>query len=63
MESPFYGARRPRAQFGSTLNHVSDLFAMGIALVLETSALQQSFHQHFGIDHHCYSGFSLGGYM
>eukprot|EP00045_Choanoeca_perplexa_P003280 m.29647 g.29647 ORF g.29647 m.29647 type:complete len:405 (-) comp11961_c0_seq2:116-1330(-) len=63
IESPYYGHRRPPKQFGSTLNHVSDLFSMGLALVLETSALQQSFQQHFGLDHHCYTGYSLGGYM
>eukprot|EP00730_Choanoeca_flexa_P005817 TRINITY_DN12026_c0_g2_i2.p3 TRINITY_DN12026_c0_g2~~TRINITY_DN12026_c0_g2_i2.p3 ORF type:complete len:405 (+),score=64.29 TRINITY_DN12026_c0_g2_i2:5369-6583(+) len=63
MESVFYGRRRPSDQFGSTLNQVQDLFTMGIALVLETAALQQSFKHTFGLNHNCYSGFSLGGYM
>jgi hypothetical protein len=36
LESPFYGARRPAAQSGSKLRHVSDLLALGWATIFET---------------------------
>lgn len=33
LEGPYYGARKPAAQFGSKLRHVSDLFLLGRATI------------------------------
>lgn len=39
LENPFYGSRKPRDQVRSQLHHVSDLFAMGLSLILECMLL------------------------
>lgn len=36
LENPYYGCRKPKNQFRSSLLHVSDLFVMGGALILES---------------------------
>ena len=36
LENPFYGLRKPKEQFRSSLQQVSDLFVMGAALILES---------------------------
>ncbi len=39
IENPFYGARKPREQFGSSLLHVTDLFVLGAAISMESAVL------------------------
>ena len=39
LENPFYGSRRPSDQQGTYLHTVSDLWAMGLAVVSEARAL------------------------
>ncbi|VDN07927.1 unnamed protein product, partial [Thelazia callipaeda] len=39
LQNPFYGSRKPRDQFRSSLTNVSDLFVMGGALVSECNFL------------------------
>ena len=39
LENPFYGLRKPKDQFRSCLQQVSDLFVMGAALILESLVL------------------------
>ena len=62
IENPFYGCRKPKDQFRSSLQHVSDLFVMGASLILESLVI---FHwcekQQFSpiISH----GLSMGGHM
>ena len=62
IENPFYGSRKPKEQFRSSLQHVSDLFVMGASLILESLVI---FHwcekQQFSpiISH----GLSMGGHM
>ena len=54
--------RKPKAQFRSSLDHVSDLFVMGGALVLESIALfhwlEAQDYGPLGI-----TGISLGGHV
>lgn len=61
VENPFYGGRKPKKQVGSGIRHVSDLFTMGSALVLEggfiLSWLESEGYEKLGI-----SGVSLGGH-
>eukprot|EP00127_Corallochytrium_limacisporum_P001912 Clim_evm67s88 gene=Clim_evmTU67s88 len=62
FENPFYGLRRPRDQFRSSLRYMSDLFSMGVGLVTETHnilhwARDQGWHRQ------CLTGFSMGGIM
>lgn len=39
LESPYYGSRKPKGQFGSRLRHVSDLLTLGRATIEESLAL------------------------
>lgn len=62
VENPYYGSRRPQGQDGTYVSTVSDLWAMGLAVVAETRALlawlrSQGF-QNLGV-----SGVSMGGAM
>jgi hypothetical protein len=62
LENPYYGSRKPKTQFQSYLNHVSDVFIMGSALVIESAllldwCLKEGF-QALGI-----TGISMGGHM
>ena len=60
LENPFYGTRKPARQEGTYLRKVSDLWALGLALVGESRALiawlrEQGF-RHLGL-----CGVSMGG--
>eukprot|EP00118_Oscarella_pearsei_P003508 m.14564 g.14564 ORF g.14564 m.14564 type:complete len:365 (+) comp25823_c0_seq2:12-1106(+) len=62
LENPYYGCRKPSNQFRSALRHVSDIFAMGVALAMESTVLlnwclQQGYGP-LGI-----TGISMGGHM
>ncbi|KJE97436.1 hypothetical protein CAOG_07296 [Capsaspora owczarzaki ATCC 30864] len=62
LENPFYGLRKPAYQWRSSLLHVTDLFLMGVALILETTVLlrwcEESGYGQLGMQ-----GFSMGGHM
>lgn len=62
LENPFYGYRKPKNQSRSAVNHVSDIFVMGAALMLECVALLLWCEKHnygpLGI-----TGVSMGGHM
>ncbi|XP_045203240.2 protein ABHD18-like isoform X1 [Mercenaria mercenaria] len=62
LENPFYGSRKPKHQFRSSLHQVVDLFIMGGCLILESLALFN------WLDRQGYgplgtSGISMGGHM
>lgn len=62
LENPFYGCRKPKDQVRSAVNHVSDIFVMGAALLFETVTLmlwcQRNGYGPLGI-----TGISMGGHM
>jgi len=62
LENPFYGYRKPKRQVRSCVNHVSDIFVMGAALLMEVVTLflwlQRNDYGPFGI-----TGVSMGGHM
>ncbi|XP_039607643.1 protein ABHD18 isoform X3 [Polypterus senegalus] len=62
LENPYYGYRKPKDQVRSCLKNVSDLFVMGGALVLESSALlhwlEREGYWPLGM-----TGISMGGHM
>ncbi|KAK6105625.1 hypothetical protein QQG55_20975 [Brugia pahangi] len=62
LQNPFYGSRKPRDQFRSSLINVSDLFIMGGALVAECNFLlkwaRQQGYWPVGL-----AGVSMGGHM
>jgi len=60
VESPYYGSRRPRDQFGTYLNAVSDLWAMGLAIVAEVRALLEWLREQ-GFSNLGVGGVSMGG--
>ena len=61
VENPFYGVRRPKGQFRSSLRYVSDLLVLGGALVMEGNVLINYINkQKLGVP--CLTGISLGGY-
>ena len=41
LENPFYGSRKPRGQTLSQVLHVSDLFTLGLSLMLECLVLKR----------------------
>ncbi|KAH3832402.1 hypothetical protein DPMN_105688, partial [Dreissena polymorpha] len=62
LENPYYGCRKPKDQFRSSLHHVTDLFVMGAGLIMESSILLN------WLDRQGYgplgaTGVSMGGYM
>jgi len=62
LENPYYGCRRPKDQDRSYLRKVSDLWAMGLAVVSETRALLEWLReQEFRTLGVC--GVSMGGAM
>lgn len=62
LENPYYGYRKPKDQLRSCLKNVSDLFVMGGALILESTALlhwlEREGYWPLGM-----TGISMGGYM
>ncbi|XP_008325909.1 protein ABHD18 isoform X2 [Cynoglossus semilaevis] len=62
LENPYYGYRKPKDQLRSCLKNVSDLFVMGGALILESTALlhwlKREGYWPLGM-----TGISMGGYM
>lgn len=62
LVNPYYGCRKPKAQSGSSLNYVVDLFVMGCALFVETSVLL-NWCEAQGYGPLAITGVSLGGYM
>jgi len=63
LMNPYYGLRKPAQQNGSRLLHVTDLLAMGGALITETNALMDWLHSERGLGPFGLSGFSMGGLM
>lgn len=41
IENPYYGSRKPKGQTLSQVLHVSDLFVMGLSLMLECLVLRK----------------------
>lgn len=62
LENPFYGTRRPPDQVRTYLRTVSDLWALGLAVVAEARALLSGLRQE-GFCHLGICGASLGGAM
>ncbi|XP_061164774.1 protein ABHD18-like [Saccostrea echinata] len=62
IESPFYGTRKPKDQFRSSLQNVSDLIVMGGALMFETVVLLHWCEEQ-GWGPFCLTGISMGGFM
>ncbi|XP_069834691.1 protein ABHD18 [Dendropsophus ebraccatus] len=62
LENPYYGYRKPKDQLRSSLKNVSDLFVMGGALVLESSALLHWLERE-GYGPLGMTGISMGGHM
>ena len=62
LQNPFYGCRKPGDQTASAVNHVSDIFVMGVGLLMEAVILLLWCKQRelgpLGI-----SGVSMGGHM
>ena len=62
LENPFYGYRKPKKQVRSAVNYVSDIFVMGVALLVETVTLmlwcQRNGYGPLGV-----TGISMGGHM
>ncbi|KAK5639583.1 hypothetical protein RI129_012075 [Pyrocoelia pectoralis] len=62
LENPFYGIRKPKNQFRSSLHNVSDIFVMGGCLVLECLVLLR-WCESLGFGPLGISGLSMGGHM
>ena len=62
LENPFYGSRKPASQVRSQLNHVSDLFVMGLALICECLVLLKWLEGE-GIGPVGLTGVSMGGHV
>lgn len=62
LQNPFYGCRKPDDQTGSGVNHVSDIFVMGVGLLMETIILLL-WCQEKGLGPLGISGVSMGGHM
>ncbi|KAF5281104.1 hypothetical protein FQR65_LT02970 [Abscondita terminalis] len=62
LENPFYGLRKPKDQFRSSLHNVSDIFVMGGCLVLECLVLLK-WCEKLGFGPLGISGISMGGHM
>ncbi|KAF5288142.1 hypothetical protein FQA39_LY15486 [Lamprigera yunnana] len=62
LENPFYGLRKPKTQYRSSLHNVSDIFVMGGCLVLECLVLLQ-WCENLGFGPLGISGVSMGGHM
>ena len=62
LENPFYGSRKPAGQVRSQLHHVSDLFVMGLALILECLVLMKWLEGE-GLGPVGLTGVSMGGHV
>ena len=62
LENPFYGLRKPKDQFRSSLQQVSDLFVMGAALILESLVIM-NFVDREGFCPIVAHGISMGKYV
>ncbi len=62
MENPFYGSRKPPGQVRSQLQHVSDLFVMGLALIFECLVLLKWLEGE-GLGPVGLTGLSMGGHV
>lgn len=62
LENPFYGLRKPKDQFRSSLHNVSDIFVMGGCLMLECLVLLR-WCESMGFGPLGISGLSMGGHM
>ena len=62
LENPFYGSRKPPGQVRSQLNHVSDLFVMGLALIFECLVLRKWLEGE-GLEPVGLTGVSMGGHV
>lgn len=62
LENPFYGKRKPKNQIGSSVRHVSDIFVMGAALMVECATLFL-WCKRKGLGPLGLTGVSLGGHM
>ncbi|XP_031336068.1 protein ABHD18 isoform X2 [Photinus pyralis] len=61
LENPFYGLRKPKDQFRSSLHNVSDIFVMGGCLMLECLVLLR-WCESLGFGPLGISGLSMGGH-
>jgi len=62
IENPYYGLRKPKDQFRSSLHHVSDLFVMGATNIIESQVLLK-WAEAQGFGPLCCHGISMGGHM
>ena len=62
LENPYYGSRKPLDQTLSQLLHVSDLFVMGLALMLECLVLREWLEEE-GMGPVGITGASMGGHV
>ncbi|KAF2879717.1 hypothetical protein ILUMI_26456 [Ignelater luminosus] len=62
LENPFYGLRKPKDQYRSSLHNVSDIFVMGGCLILESLVLLR-WCEKMGFGPLGVSGLSMGGHM
>lgn len=62
VENPYYGCRRPHSQIKTYLNHVSDLWSMGLAIVAEARAIVLWLRSQ-GFQNLAICGVSMGGAM
>lgn len=62
LENPFYGSRKPRDQTLSQMLHVSDLFTLGLSLMLECLVLKRWLEGE-GLGPVGLTGLSMGGHV
>ena len=62
LENPFYGSRKPAEQVRSQLHYVSDLFVMGLALILECLLILRWLEGE-GLGPVGLTGISMGGHV
>ncbi|KAI0985141.1 hypothetical protein GJ496_001113 [Pomphorhynchus laevis] len=66
LENPYYGSRKPDNQLRSALLHISDLFLMGLVIIIECNHLYRWSLENGLINRNTpliICGSSLGGYM
>ncbi|XP_018335349.1 protein ABHD18-like [Agrilus planipennis] len=62
LENPYYGLRKPKDQFRSSLHYVSDILVMGGCLILESLVLLH-WCEKMGFGPLGLTGLSMGGHM
>ena len=62
LENPFYGTRKPRKQTRSQLLHVSDLFLLGLSIMLECLVIKKWLEGE-GLGPVGLTGISMGGHV